>query len=440
MAVVHYGRLLGPVGFSRTVAIKRLHPQFAKDPEFVSMFLDEARLAARVRHPNVIATLDVVALEGELFLVMEYVLGESLARLLQLVRERGERVPLPVILSVVIGALHGLHAAHEARSERGTPLGIVHRDVSPQNLLVGADGVTRVLDFGIAKAASRVQTTRDGKVKGKVAYMPPEQVRGETLDRRADVYAASVVLWEALTGRRLFAAEDSVAIMHNVLTEVVRPPSARAGGLPPALDALVLKGLSRARDGRFATAREMAVALEKIGAVAHPREVGEWVERIAGAALHGRAQSVARVESPTAMTAATPRSAATGEDGFVALVVSPSVPPAPEIPSPSRFDSDASRVALASRARRRRRLAVAGLAVGALGAIAVARIDARAGSPDRQSLTAPVAGAFAPVVAAAREAAPSPAPVEPAVRPEPSAVPSAAAARSGKVVPTSAPE
>ena len=176
MATVHFGRLLGPVGFSRTVAIKRLHPQFAKDPEFVSMFLDEARLAARIRHPNVVPTLDVVATDGELFLVMDYVPGESIARLSRVLRERQETLPIRILSATIAGVLHGLHATHEAKDERGHPLGIVHRDVSPQNVLVGTDGVPRVLDFGVAKAAGRVQTTREGQIKGKLSYMPPEQL------------------------------------------------------------------------------------------------------------------------------------------------------------------------------------------------------------------------------------------------------------------------
>src|SRR5262245_49268372 len=163
MATVHLGRLLGPVGFSRTVAIKRLHAQFSQDPEFVSMFLDEARLAARIRHPNVVPTLDVVATGGELFLVMDYVAGESIAKLLRAVATKKEMVPIRVIAATMAGALHGLHAAHEAKDERGEPLGIVHRDVSPQNILLGADGVPRVLDFGVAKAIGRVQTTQEGQ-------------------------------------------------------------------------------------------------------------------------------------------------------------------------------------------------------------------------------------------------------------------------------------
>src|SRR4051812_7390546 len=139
MATVHFGRLSGPVGFSRTVAIKRLHPQFAKDPEFVSMFLDEARLAGRIRHPNVVPTLDVVATDGEVFIVLEYVQGESLSRLARTLRANNEPVPARIAASIVSSVLHGLHAAHEAKDEQGRALGIVHRDVSPQNILVGTD-------------------------------------------------------------------------------------------------------------------------------------------------------------------------------------------------------------------------------------------------------------------------------------------------------------
>jgi eukaryotic-like serine/threonine-protein kinase len=147
MATVYYGRLIGPVGFSRTVAIKRLHAHFAKDPEFAVMFLDEARLAARIRHPNVVPTLDVVALEGELLLVMDYVQGDSLAQCLRAASAARQPIPLEVVSAIACAVLHGLHAAHEATNEQGEPLAMVHRDVSPQNVLVGADGVPRVLDL-----------------------------------------------------------------------------------------------------------------------------------------------------------------------------------------------------------------------------------------------------------------------------------------------------
>jgi len=299
MATVHFGRLLGPVGFSRTVAIKRLHPQFAKDPEFVSMFLDEARLAARIRHPNVVPTLDVVATQGELFLVMDYVQGESLSRLIRASRERGERIPLRMASAIVGGALHGLHAAHEAKNERGEPLQIVHRDMSPQNVLVGTDGGARVLDFGVAKAAGRVQTTREGQLKGKLAYMAPEQIGG-TVSRQTDVYAAAIVLWETLTGHRLFAGENEGQILSKVLGGLVQPPSAVAPELPVGVDEVVLRGLAREPQNRYATAREFAIALERCAGVASSTEVGEWVEAIAHPALMKRAERIAEIESSSA--------------------------------------------------------------------------------------------------------------------------------------------
>ena len=298
MATVHIGRLIGPVGFSRTVAIKRLHPQHAKDPDFVSMFLDEARLAARIRHPNVVGTLDVVALAGELFLVMEYVQGESLARLMKGSRESGRLIPLPILSAMMVGALDGLHAAHEATNDQGEPLGIVHRDVSPHNILVGSDGVARVLDFGVAKAAGRIQTTKDGQLKGKISYMAPEQIHG-TVDRTTDVYAASVVIWEALTGRRLFYAENDAKTLANVMSPKVDPPSRHVATIPKELDALVLKGLSQDASARFPTAREMARALQKVVPIAPASDVSDWIETMAGGTIAARAKRVALIESST---------------------------------------------------------------------------------------------------------------------------------------------
>jgi serine/threonine-protein kinase len=210
MATVHFGRLVGPAGFARPVAIKRLRPQFASDPEFVKMFLDEARLAARIAHPNVVPTLDVVDADDEVFLVMEYVQGVTLAQLARAAKRCGLPIPPSIAVAIVVGILQGLHAAHVARDDLGERLDLVHRDVSPQNALVGADGVTRLLDFGIAKASGRLQTTRDGQLKGKLSYMAPEQVRNEPTTPRTDIYAASVVLWELLTGQRLFYADSEV--------------------------------------------------------------------------------------------------------------------------------------------------------------------------------------------------------------------------------------
>ena len=300
MATVHVGRLLGPVGFARTVAIKRLHPQFAKDPEFVSMFLDEARLAARIQHPNVVATIDVVATDGELFLIMDYVRGETLSRLVRNARKEGLAVPPRIAAAIVCGALHGLHAAHEAKDERGELLGLVHRDVSPQNILVGADGVARVLDFGIAKAAGRMQVTRDGQIKGKLAYMPPEQLQGGRLTRTVDVYASAVVMWEALTGERLFKGDSEGETLAKIVEGRVPRASQIAPGVPDAYDAVLERALSRDPSKRHQTARELALAIERCNGIASPTDVGEWVEVTAGASLTSREQQVAYIESNSA--------------------------------------------------------------------------------------------------------------------------------------------
>ena len=297
MATVHYGRLLGSAGFSRTVAIKRLHPQFARDPDFVRMFLDEARLAGRIRHPNVVPTLDVVAIDDELFLVMEYVQGESVARLVRTVLSRRQQIPLDILSAILCGALHGLHAAHEATDERGNPLDVVHRDVSPQNILVGADGVPRVLDFGVAKAAGHSHHTRDGQLKGKLSYMSPEQLRAEGVDRRTDVFASGVVLWEMLTLRRLFAGDNAGSIVTSVLQQQILAPSELVRGLPPALDSIVLRALARDRTRRFESARAMAKALEQCIPIASPSRVSEWIEGLVGDLLAERAQTVSRIES-----------------------------------------------------------------------------------------------------------------------------------------------
>jgi len=297
MATVHLGRLNGPAGFARTVAVKRLHPQYAKDPDFVAMFLDEARLAARIRHPNVVPTLDIVETDGEIFLVMEYVQGASLSRLLRAAANE-KRPPDPwLVATLVSGVLHGLHAAHEARSELGGPLEIVHRDVSPQNILIGVDGTPRLLDFGVAKAVGRLQTTREGQVKGKFAYMAPEQIYGRGVTRQADVYSAAVVAWEALTGRRLFTADNEAAIVNAVLHDPIPKPSDIAPDLPRELDAVVMRGLERDATRRYATARDMALALERLGGIAPASEVGAWVDSLVHTELAERQSRIAEIES-----------------------------------------------------------------------------------------------------------------------------------------------
>ncbi len=321
MATIHFGRLVGPVGFSRTVAIKRLHAQYAKDAEFVAMFLDEARLAARIRHPNVVPTLDVVQADGELLLVMEYVQGEALSKLIRWSTSSGTRAPLTIVSAILSGMLHGLHAAHEAKGERGEALNIVHRDVSPQNILVGVDGVPRLLDFGVAKATQRVQSTRDGQVKGKLSYMAPEQISSDVVDRRADIFSAGVVLWEALTGQRLFAGATDARVIAKILAVDVMPPSQLVAGLPAVFDEICMRALAREPDKRYATAREMALAIERASPLANASDISVWVDSLAHDSIEARAARVHEIESRSNVFARVDGDASSSS-GFDALAVS----------------------------------------------------------------------------------------------------------------------
>jgi hypothetical protein len=297
MATVHFGRLEAVGGFARVVAIKRLHPHYAENRELAARFFDEAKLATRVRHTNVVPTIDV-ALDGDVGLVvMEYVQGEALGRLLQVACKSDEPPPAPIVSAIMSGVLHGLHAAHQAKNERGEPLGIVHRDVSPQNILVGSDGVARVLDFGIAKATNQTAVTPGIKVKGKAAYLAPEQLRGQPVTPSTDVFAAAIVLWESLVGRRLFLDETEAKTLSNVLSMPIDPPSAFVPSLPPDLDRVVLRGLERDPLERFVSARDMAVALERACTPASAALVGAWVEGLASEALASRAAALRQVET-----------------------------------------------------------------------------------------------------------------------------------------------
>jgi serine/threonine protein kinase len=384
MATVHFGRQCGAAGFSRTVAIKRLHPNLAKDPEFVAMFVDEARLVARIRHPNVVPTIDVVATEGEVFVVMEYVHGESLARLRTAMIQAGRVADPRIVASVISGVLHGLHAAHEAKSEMGQPLNIVHRDVSPQNILVGIEGISRVLDFGVAKAIGRVQSTREGQIKGKLAYMPPEQLQGGQVTRQADIYAVAAVTWEAFTGQRLFAGKDTGALVTAILTESISPPSTVSPHVAEAFDRVVMRGLERDPARRYSTAREMALDLERCAGIVSPSEVGTWVERWAGPTLSKRAALMAEIEGTRV---AQPAERTTIPDS-TAFDVSMDV--VREVPGDALGHSALSHVTASSRARQmaqsKQRIALLGsmVALGLAAALAFATaIHNRAEKPVR---------------------------------------------------------
>jgi serine/threonine-protein kinase len=267
MATVYLAVARGPAGFGRVFAVKKIHPHLAREREFVDMFLDEARIASLIQHPNVVSVLDFGEADGAHFLAMEYVMGEPLAYVARALPRRAPprfwyRVP-EIAARIIAEACEGLHAAHETTDVDGLPLGVVHRDVSPHNLVVGYDGTVKVVDFGIAKAKNRIHQTQVGMVKGKFAYMSPEQLRGERVDRRSDVWSLGVVLWELVAGRPLFARPmESDTIMAVDRAEV--PPLSRyRADVPEDLDAIVAKALARDPRGRYPTARELGVALSR---------------------------------------------------------------------------------------------------------------------------------------------------------------------------------
>ncbi len=296
MALVHMGRLRGAQGFSKPVAVKRLHAQYANDPEFVAALLEEARLSERIRHANVVATLDVVAEDGELLLVMEYVHGETLARLLRSCAECGSPCPPSIAAAIAHDVLLGLDAAHRTRDAHGNALQIVHRDISPQNVLIGADGSARLLDFGIAKAVGGMSTTREGHVRGKVPYMAPEQLQFKPATHQTDVYALAVVLWETLCARRLFRGGSDLEVWGKVLAGEIRTPSEVLGDAVP-LDAVVMRGLDRDPARRYTSALEMAQEIERTARRASPTDVANWVATLARDALGERSAMLREVET-----------------------------------------------------------------------------------------------------------------------------------------------
>ena len=297
MASVYLARMVGPQGFEKIVAIKVVHPHLARERQFVEMFLDEARLAAAIQHPNVCAVFDFGEADGVQYLVMEHLVGESffdLTRALAKGRDPELLARAPFIVArLFVDACEGLHAAHELHGADGEPLGLVHRDVTPQNLFVGYDGVVKVLDFGVAKAASQLHQTEAGKIKGKLAYVSPEQLRNLSLDRRSDVFGLGVSLWEGLTLKRLFRRDSDAATLMAVAYDEVAPPSSVRSWLPPELDAIVMQALARNPDERFATARDLGRALsDQLAGDVTRAEVTEFLGRVFGARREERIASL----------------------------------------------------------------------------------------------------------------------------------------------------
>jgi serine/threonine protein kinase len=250
-------------GFRTLVVVKRILPHLSSNAQFIRMFLDEARLAALLDHPNIVRIVEVGHDGEDYFLVMELVQGKPLSAVLRKAA-REHRPPSPALTSYLISqAAHGLAYAHTLTDGDGRPLGVVHRDVSPQNVLISFEGAVKMIDFGVARAFGRVAHTSPGGLKGKIDYMSPEQASAEEVDHRADVFALGVVLWEALTGRRLFRRETELATMRAIVDDPIPHPAEIAPAIPADLDAIVMRALRKRKDARFASANEMAVALEK---------------------------------------------------------------------------------------------------------------------------------------------------------------------------------
>ena len=264
MADLFLARQRGPSGFETLAVVKRIRPHLSANEEFVRLFLDEARLAAQLRHPNVVSVYDAGQERGEYFFVMEYVHGRDVRALLDVAAGHGRVITVDEAISIAVGVCAGLHHAHERTDAGGRPLGIVHRDISPSNVLVGFEGAVKLADFGIAKA-TQAATAEPGtnSLRGKLSYMSPEQCLGMPLDRRADLYALSVVLYELTTGARPYGeAPSEFLAMKQTLEAPVRPPSSLRPGYPEELERIVLRGLERDRDKRWWTARELQLELE----------------------------------------------------------------------------------------------------------------------------------------------------------------------------------
>jgi eukaryotic-like serine/threonine-protein kinase len=284
MADVFLAVVAGPLGVNKLQVVKRLRAEFAEDPERLEMFLDEARIATRLNHPNVVQTFEVHAEKGSYFITMEYLEGAPLNRLVN--RARTKTPPPPgVLLRILADVLAGLHYSHELCDYDGKPLNIVHRDVSPHNVIVSYDGQAKLLDFGIAKSDVRMMETRTGMMKGKLGYMAPEQVRCRPLDRRADVFVAGIVLWETLAGRKMWDSKaPDMEVLHKLATGDLQPIESVRPDVAPELAAICAKALSYDPVNRYSTAAEMRAAilayLDASGLWVTPEDIGKYVATV----------------------------------------------------------------------------------------------------------------------------------------------------------------
>src|SRR5947208_8814823 len=285
MAEVSLAGQAGAGGFEKVACLKRILPHLARDRQFVEMFLNEARLAARLDHPNIVSIFDVGEANGDYFIAMEFSDGPSLRAVAKRAHERGERLRIAEVVKIGSMAAGGLHYAHDLAGPDGKPLGLVHRDISPDNILVHRNGMAKVVDFGIAKAANSSGMTSTGTLKGKVAYMPPEQLRGDALDRRTDVFALGVVLYEMLGGKRPWEGDSEVSLIGRMMTEDPQPLSVPRPEAPAGLVAVLERALAKDRDARYASCHDLQADLDallvSLGQAITPARISDFAKAYA---------------------------------------------------------------------------------------------------------------------------------------------------------------
>ncbi|HEY3499671.1 MAG TPA: serine/threonine-protein kinase [Polyangiaceae bacterium] len=417
-ASVHLAMVRGESGVSKLVVLKVLLPALAEEPFAVSSFLDEARLAAQLNHPNVVQTYEVGNFGDRHAIVMEYLEGQSLSRILAQAALEGRAMPFSMHLQVLIEALEGLHYAHELKGYNGSDLNIVHRDISPQNVFVTYDGHVKVLDFGIAKAASSSTHTATGTVKGKIAYMAPEQMGADPVDRRADIYSLGCMLWATATGVKLWKDRPDVQVLRAVMVGEVPSPKKVNPRCPDDLEGIVMRALAHDPADRYPTARALQRDLERLAERCKPvkqREIGEFVSNLFA---HTRAEIRTGIERGLASL--------TSADAITSISpASPTSSSFSRVLTPSSSAAVAVEVSETSRGRPRlRRSVVAGVALVAASAAAFWLRTGRTLEPPQpvvaeQAVKAPAAAAASPIEAPPR--------LEPVVVPAPSPVPDAVA-------------
>jgi serine/threonine protein kinase len=449
MAEIYLARAAAIEGFEKVVVLKRILPQYAENAAFIRMFLAEARLAATLHHPNVVQVYDIGEDDGAYFFAMEYVQGVDLRQLLGATRRAGRELPLQHALCVIKGLCAGLHYAHEKKDGSGAPLGIVHRDISPSNVLVTFDGGVKVVDFGVAKVAN-VSTTA-GTLKGKIPYMSPEQCRSAPLDRRSDVFSIGTMLWELTCGRRLFHADNELALLGVVAQGKVTPPSKLRPDYPPSLEAIVLKALAVDVEQRFQSAQELQLALEDFADESHlslsDARLQRFVREVCGDAIAKTEALLAAAERP-GVDEVSAEGARPGEETAVFGSAGPADTPGPSVPgggatvpggtavevtiAPTAAVSRAPMAEPEASARRRRGAVLGGAAVS-LVAAAIASVWVVWPRSDG----APQAEAPAPAAAGGRSGADDAAAVVPVRAPVPPQPDRAPSAEGGAPIPVS---